>query len=747
MREQDMSTLGYTQTQKRSARRYWNAFTVVNSLSFTLLIGNFLTIYALRLGATSLQIGILSSIEFLAFFLMLPGRRAVARFGAIRSMSIAWTVRYLVSIPMALSPFIALRGSPALALALVFVGVIGFHTARGVGMVGNSPIMGELSAGKDRGRYLAYLQLLADVASLGTGLTIAFTLGEHAPLGRYGLFMIVAVVLGLIGAALLLRIPELPKEGSGARQGLLAETKTALARPAFRRFITAYALFATIIGMIRPFLVVYTKSVYLVSDSRAVLFTVIGSIGAITMSLVARRVMDHVGAKPIIVICGIVTAVSLLPAAVSPALGQTTLAVLLFFMFFAFTLGSIGTGSALQTYFYNIIAPEERVNLGMVYLLTMGATGFIGSAAGGSLLELLERFTHGQAAVAFRLFFIAGLTLLALTVAFPLRRLERLGGLSVISTLTTLLSYRDMRAIALLSRLDDTISIDQEREVIREIGTSHSTVAVEELIKRLASPSYIIRNEALHALDSLPSTPEVERALVEHVAQHEFTTSYLAARIVGRKRFRSAVPALRRALESQDYLLVAGAMVALAQLGDRESIGTIERILETAHNPMILIHGASALKLFGDLRSLPALIGVLKRGHARPFLREEIIFAVAGIIGFEEWFYPFFMAYRESPAEAVRLLRAELHAAGHDGRDGHEPLEALCDPRLLGTQKLADAVADGLERFARTRRTNPAVELIARETRSPELAALERWSLFTLALLVRLRTASDRHRI
>lgn len=743
-----MSTLGYTQTQKRSARRYWNAFTVVNSLSFTLLIGNFLTIYALRLGATSLQIGMLSSIEYLAFFLMIPGRRAVARLGAIRNMAAAWAVRYLVSIPMAVSPFIALRGAPAAALALVFVGVTGFHMARGIGMVSNSPIMGELSAGKDRGRYLAYLQLLTDAASLGTGLAIAFALGEHAPLGRYGSFMLLAVVLGLAGAGLLLRIPELPNEGSSAGPGLMAGTKAALTRPAFRRFITAYALFSTLIGMIRPFLVVYTKSVYLVSDSRAVLYTVIGSIGAITMSLVARRVMDHVGAKPIIVICSIVTAGSLIPAAFSPAIGPGPLAALLFFMFFTFNLGAIGTGSALQTYFYNIIEPEERVNLGLVYLLTIGATGFVGSAAGGSLLELLERIVPGQNAVTFRLFFIAGLALLALTAAFPLRRLERLGGLSVISTLTTLLNFRDMRAIALLSRLDNTISIDQERDVIREIGSSHSAVAVEELIKRLASPSYIIRSEALQALEQLPSTPEVEHALVEHVAQHEFTTSYLAARIVGRKGFRSAVPVLRRALESQDYLLASGAMVALAMLGDRESIGAIERALETAHNPMILIHGASALKLFRDPRSLPALIGVLTRGRTQPFLREEVIFAIAGIIGFEEWFYPFFMAYRESPQEAVRLLRTEARAAGHrEAADGGEPLEALCDHRLLGTQRLAEAVASRLERFPRKRRADPAIELLARGTRSPELAGLERWSFFMLALLVRLETAADRHRL
>lgn len=53
---------------------------------------------------------------------------------------------------------------------------------------------------------------------------------------------------------------------------------------------------------------------------------------------------------------------------------------------------------------------------------------------------------------------------------------------------------------------------------------------------------------------------------------------------------RAAVPELRDAVESRDYMVSAKSMVALAQIGDRDSVPRVESILERSPNPRITIY-------------------------------------------------------------------------------------------------------------------------------------------------------------
>jgi hypothetical protein len=96
-------------------------------------------------------------------------------------------------------------------------------------------------------------------------------------------------------------------------------------------------------------------------------------------------------------------------------------------------------------------------------------------------------------------------------------------------------------------------------------------------------------------------------------------------------------------------------MVALSRLGDRPSIAAIRENLSATTNPRVIIHGASALELFRDVESIPVLLSKLGT-KMRPYVRDEIILSLAGILGFGEWFYPVYAGFLESAGTGIALL-------------------------------------------------------------------------------------------
>ncbi len=650
-----MARSGLPPAARRRARKTFNLFTVFNTFSYFLLTGNILTLYLLRVGASSSFIGLVAALPYISFFFMLVGRRMVARFGVVRLFATGWTLRYLFMVPLVFSSLALSAGNIGLGYSFILVSVLGFQITRGVGLVANSPLMGEISAGRDRGGFLARFQVITAVTSIVAGLSVAGLLGGAPPIGRYSLLMSAGIALGLFAAWLITRLPEPSGVSEGAAEGILGAARNAMAEPNFRRLIASFAVFAALSGAARTFLVVYARQVYAQPDSTTMLYTVIGSTGWVVMGFLARHVIDRLGAKPMLISYTCVFLVSMIPAILSPAFSETTLLVHLGLIFFLATMGFTGGEYCAQTYFFALISPKDRLNLGIVFFMTLGLGGSIGSLAGGMILDALATLGIASVTVQFRIFF----ALLALIALFCIRLmipLERLGAASTLSALSAMLSLRDMRTITLLNRLDRTTTISGQQRVIHEIAGSSSQLALSDILPMLKSPSFAVRNEALEALVHLPVDRRVTAAILEEIQQREFTTASIAARLAGVKGISEAKPVLRVALRSADYLLAAKSMVALARLGDAGAIPEIERQLEQTDNPLLVIHAATALKQLGSSGSIPVLIDVLHKPALPHYAADEVILALAALLQIEHWFYPLYSAFLNDPEEAIEQL-------------------------------------------------------------------------------------------
>lgn len=682
----------YSRSQQRQGRSSFSWFQFINTLSFSFLAGNVLTLLLLRLGASNTLIGVVNSFVYLSFFFMPLGRMLVGKFGLVATFARAWGARYVVMIPVIFVPLLW-QDSPGTAIPLIVAGYLGFQVFRGIGIVSFNPIMKALSHGKDQGTFLNRVQILVHLASISASLGVAFLIGREAPLWRYSVSLGFGSLLGIWATLLFTRLPE-PRDseitqgpgletGPGLKTGPGletgpgpgTETRTdprsglvdALARQwkhrDFKRFIPAFSLLICVSSLVRAFLPVYAKQVYLLGDDMVLMLNLAGSLGAVVMGLINRRVMDRLGAKPMVMIFTGILLLSLGPVILVPRIEGILGLLLLGGSFFLSLMGIAGSETSSQGYFYAILPRKGELDLGIWYYLIMGVAGSLGSALGGVLLDGLKTVMPIQSS--FSVFFIlAGLGIL-LTVVLQVR-MDRLNASSLRSALSMLFSLRDWRAISMIQRLEGSRTIDQEQQVLRDLQGSSSSLPVEEVLERLSSPLFRIRRQALTALYYLPYSRQVQDALLEQIRCHQFATAYHAARIVGQRGSKEAIPVLREAVTSNDYLLAANSMLALADLGDHASRPRIEAMVLSHTNPMILVYGAAALRVFDAWESLPFLYQLGEQPGVPDYVVQEAAFSAAGILGLENTVYRAYREYQQDPEEGLAL-------AGETLVKNHEP--------------------------------------------------------------------------
>jgi MFS family permease len=722
-----------TAVELRRARRHYYAFEIFNSVSFKLVAGSIVTLYALDLGAGNTLVGMLESFLHVSLLFQLAGRALVPRLGAVRVMTRFWAARYVLLTPVVFTALPAVRANPALALTLLTIGVFCFHAAKGTALASQNPILGMVAGERDRGAFLSRLMFLDQPLSIVTWLIVGFVLARTGTNAVYGAFFAVGIVVGLIGALQVGRLPEPAGVEQGAAGAFLRGIAQGLADPSFRHLALVMFVRNGVLAMTGPFLIVFFKRVYQHSDSDMVIITLAGNVGVLLMASLAGLLMDRVGSRPLFFTFAVTTAAIIVPV----LLGKPHPSGPLFWIvpaavFFVYSLGANGMGNCSQDYFFATVRPEDRLNLGVVYNIVAGISGFVGAFGGGAVLDMLESGYGLEAPDAFRVYFAAILGLMVL-LAVLVYRLPGRGSYTIRSTLSIIFSPQDLRALVLLKRLDRSQTPEEESETLRALAESPSSVSTEDLLQRLGSPSFVVRSEALNTLRTLETDPAIDDALIREVRQHEYATAALAADILGEHRCRAAVEALRDALHSRDTVLCGAAMVALARIGDGRSFVDVRAVFGGSANPRVLIHGARALAVYGDLAALDVLLGKLAPRIA-PFVRDEIVLAIADIIGMGSWFYRLYSEYLADADSGLAQLRGAVPDPGR--------VAALVAAAGAGGEGFAAAAAEALGRMtlpvagAAGDAPTDAAPLLAAAAAKPELGRLGRLRFLIAAAVV-----------
>jgi HEAT repeat protein len=678
-------------TLKR-ARESFFAFNALNSASFTLLSGSFITLFALSLGASKALVGLLNACAYVTFFFPL-GKRLVRRLPIVSVFGWAWMLRHFAMLPALAAPLLVASGASGTAFGLIFAGVAGFNLFRGIGLIGNNPVLALLSEGgagsrrQDKGAFLVNVQIVGSLAGLGANLAVALLLGRNASPTIYAAAIGAGIAMGIAGSTFLLRAPEPTDYRPAASSSAWKSSIDAMRDKYFRSFIGAYLGLSFVAGMARSFLPVYAKEMFAQGDDAVMVYSLVGSLGSLAMGLLTRLLVDRLGAKPLYVIFTAVSALSLVPILLPAPAGGAGVAVVLVLVNFLAAFGFSGEENAGQTYFFALARPERMLDLGVLYFIVYGLGGSLGAGFGGVALDLLESIGLG-AALSYRVFY--GVLFAALVVLlFAMGRLQRLGSASIRESLGVMLSIRDLSVFGLLQRLDRSADPAEEIRLIHALGAraqSGRPVAPSkaelrtqrELLDYLSSPRFDVRMEAILALEKMPGLgEEAEAALEAEVERQTFTTAYVAARVLGKQGCSRALPVLRRAALGEDYMLQGSVVVALARLGDRASIGLIEELLARTDNPRVRISSAYALERLGSTASVPALVSCLRRENPPPFVSDELLLSTAAVLGLMPRFYTMYAAFLEDEASGLALLGDAAAESGLDKSAFEAALSAL----------------------------------------------------------------------
>jgi HEAT repeat protein len=647
------------------ARELYNLFNVFNSLSWNFLVGSVITLFIMRLGASSTYIGLVNALLYVSFFFLPLGKILARRFSIVGVFSLAWIGRALGMAAAVAAPFAALAGHRDLALLLTMLGVGLFHVIRGVGMISNNPILSSLSEGPDRGSYMTQIQIINSATGMFSSFALALLLGRDPPLALYAVIIIAGIGTGVASGVMVRGIPEPPIEDQG-RGGRFSDVfREALARPGIKLFVVILFFVALASGVSRAFLVVYSREIFNQSDGMVSLYTVFGGLGNLMIGMVIKFLVDRIGAKPIFIICIITGLASMIPVVLFPAAAvdnDTTAVLFLASLFFVMNFGFLGSEGIAQTYFLALVPLRLMMDMGIIYFFIFGLAGAGGSFTAGLLLDIVEALGLSK----FAAFKILYTLLIAMTglVLFLQRRLTPLGALPFRGALEVIFSFRDLKAITLLDRLSRTSDSREEEVLLGQLHESPSQLAIKGLLIRARSPRLAIRMESIRAMESLKTLGEdAEKALMEDLANNPYTTAYISARILGNHGVFAAIPILRELTESKDYMLAGESMLALARLKDDAFLPNIEEIITKTQNPRLKIMGVEAFGIYGSASAIGILLDILKSADPPPYLRDEAVLALASILDIQNIFYPVLVRFLEDQSLSATLAMDEAEAA------------------------------------------------------------------------------------
>ncbi|MDR0583006.1 MAG: MFS transporter [Treponema sp.] len=647
------------------ARDVYNYFNVFNALSWNLLVGSIITLFAMRLGASSTYIGLVNAMVYVSYFFLPLGKVLARRFSIISIYGFAWTWRAICMLLVVAAPIAEYAGRRDVALLLTILGVFAFHFFRGIGMIGNNPVLSALAAGPDRGSYLTQVQIVNSAVTMFGSFLVAMALGREPPIYLYSILLASGVVCGVVSGSLVKKVPEPPGEENREKIRLIAVFKDALSQSGLRLFTLIFFLVAMVSGVVRAFVVVYAREVFAHNDGMVSLYTVFGGLGYLMIGLFIKFLVDRIGAKPIFIVCVIIGLASMIPTIFFPraAVDNMTGAILfLSFLFFMLNFAFLGSEGIAQTYFLGLIPKEKMLDLGILYFLIFGVAGAGGSFFAGILLDMLS----GIGISPFMSFKILFAIQIALTVIALLlqKKLTPLESLPLKGALEVIFSFRDLKAISLLDRLNKTQDSREEELLLGALHDTPSQLAVKGLLERARSPRLVTRLESIRALETLKAlSGDAEKALINDIINNPFTTAYISARILGNHQCFAALPLLRELVSSSDYMLAGEAVIALAKLHDEAFRPQIEQIILSTANPRLKIMGVEALGMYRSPNSLSVLLDILRVADPPPYLRDEVVLAMSAILNTQNQFYSILVRYVADPNLLIMLAMDEAESA------------------------------------------------------------------------------------
>lgn len=396
-----------TDEQRRVSQLNYNLFNIVNGASYMCLGETVIILFAVKLHAPNVIVAVIGSMLFLGFLLLPLGVVRTAQVGAARSQADFWVCRNVAALLVAVSALI-LPLSQCLAWGLLLLGSFLFYGFRAAGVVMSQPLIGDITNNMDRARLIARSTGLFYVSGLVAMVTISLILGHYDSLWVLVGIIVAGACCGVTASTFVRKIDETSAIRRSAQAPLLPQLKTAFFDSTLRRQICAGFMVNLAIIMMAPIAILTMKRGYGVSDTQAILFSIVQFASSIAATQISGKITEKIGPRKVAIysymlIFPICLFWLFAPAAVS-SVWMWGLFALPFILIGAMM---VSAQNAMVHYFLMAVPKERQVASSMfISVVTGAAAGVTGMFVAGGLLKLAERFL-GSGLPMYRAYFVA----------------------------------------------------------------------------------------------------------------------------------------------------------------------------------------------------------------------------------------------------------------------------------------------------------------------------------------------------
>ncbi len=274
------------------------SFAVFNALSYQMILGSPMILYAKTLGASATVLGIIAGMMPLLVIFQIPAARHVAGIGYKRFVFAGWGTRVTFIFVMALVPLSGVFLGTGTQLSLMLMLLFGFNLSRGISSCAWLPWITSLVPEALRGQYLAREAACVNVASAAVFGFAALCLGSHPHPWQFAVIFVFSAAMGAVSLVFLRRMPEGESIEQTKVSAAAVPWREILNFPPFRKILWMNFTWSVGYGGLTAFVVAFLKMEGGMSEKGVLLVTAMSFLGGLGSLWLLGRRLDHWGSKP-----------------------------------------------------------------------------------------------------------------------------------------------------------------------------------------------------------------------------------------------------------------------------------------------------------------------------------------------------------------------------------------------------------------------------------------------------------------
>lgn len=275
----------------------FNGFSFFNAVSFQIVLGAPVILYAKSLGASSFILGTIAALTPLLTTLQLVAARFLHRTGYRRFALAGWGMRTFFTACLVAVPLLP-ELSPQNRLTFLIASLFCFNILRGFASGAWLPWLTTLVPERLRGRFLSRDQAFMHLGCLTALLVSAWVMaGKADPIDYAGVFG-VGFLAALASLWFIHRIPDGDTPEERLRSGVAVPWSAMLRFPPFVRLLGFTTFYMVVIGSLGVFSIEFLVARLKFSESTILLLGGAAFVGALVGLALAGPRLDTTGSKP-----------------------------------------------------------------------------------------------------------------------------------------------------------------------------------------------------------------------------------------------------------------------------------------------------------------------------------------------------------------------------------------------------------------------------------------------------------------